>query len=116
MRGFVILVLFQLCGMGLHRVGLPLPGTVIGLILFTASLFAGIVKLEWVEATSSLLLRNMLLFFAPVIVTTVFVMEGLKRQWIAVLASIVISMLAVMLTTGFVTHLLLGKGAKADAE
>lgn len=116
MRGLVILVAFQLLGAALHRVGVPLPGTVIGLVLFTASLFAGAVKLEWVERTSSLLLNHMLLFFAPVIVAAVYVMSGLKGQWMAVMASVVFSMIAVLLTTGFVSHLLLQKGDAADVE
>ena len=60
MRGLAILLLFNLVGLVLQKAaGVPLPGGVIGLILCTACLFAGIVKLEWVEPAAHLLLRHM---------------------------------------------------------
>ena len=107
MRGMAILLGFQLCGVCLHAAGIPMPGTVLGLILFTASLFTGLIKLEWVEHTSTLLLENMLLFFAPIIVFCGAALAPLKGEWMAITASIVVSLLAVMLTTGLVTHHLL---------
>jgi holin-like protein len=107
MRGMAILLGFQLCGVGLHAAGIPMPGTVLGLILFTASLFTGLIKLEWVENTSSILLGNMLLFFAPIIVYSGSALAPLKGEWVAITASILVSLLAVMLTTGLVTHHLL---------
>ncbi|WP_317617263.1 CidA/LrgA family protein [Paenibacillus elgii] len=50
MRGFAILLGFYLLGTILQLgLKLPLPANVIGLILFTASLFLKWVKVEWVE-------------------------------------------------------------------
>lgn len=84
-----------------------MPGTVLGLILFTAGLFTGLIKLEWVEHTATLLLENMLLFFVPIIVFCGAALAPLKGEWMAIAASILVSLLAVMLTTGLVTHHLL---------
>jgi holin-like protein len=117
MRGMAILLGFQLCGVCLHAAGIPMPGTVLGLILFTSALFTGLVKLEWVENTSSLLLENMLLFFAPIIVFSGAALAPLKGEWMAIAASILVSLLAVMLTTGLVTHHLLEpKGCEGEDE
>ena len=48
MVGFLIIVGFELLGMGLHRLGIPLPGGVLGLLLFATALATGLVKVEWV--------------------------------------------------------------------
>jgi len=109
MRGLVILLSFQLIGLFLEALGLPLPANVSGLILFTAALFLGVVKLEWVEGTARFLLRHMLLFFAPVIVGALASAEILKQEWLAISASLLASLLAGLLVTGWTASLLLGK-------
>jgi holin-like protein len=116
MRGLSILLLFNLAGLWLNKVArVPLPGSVIGLFLFTACLFAGIVKLEWVEEAAHFLLRHMLLFFAPVVVGIIAVLPLLRREWPAVTAGVLGSFLVVLLVTGWVaTWLLRGSGDNRD--
>ncbi len=91
----------------MHALGVSMPGAVVGLILFTASLFLGWVKVEWVESTSSLLLKHMLLFFVPMTVLTMRLAPMLRANWAALAVSILVSTLAVMLTTGLVADFLL---------
>ncbi|WP_306611405.1 CidA/LrgA family protein [Paenibacillus sp. GD4] len=68
-QGFAILLGYYLLGTWLQgALQLPLPANVIGLLLFTLSLFAGIVKLEWVEQSAQFLIQHMLLFFTPFVV------------------------------------------------
>lgn len=107
MRGFAILSAFQFAGAAVHALGVSMPGAVVGLILFTASLFLGWVKVEWVESTSSLLLKHMLLFFVPMTVLTMRLAPMLRANWAALAVSILVSTLAVMLTTGLVADFLL---------
>jgi holin-like protein len=102
MRGTAILLGFNLLGVVLQRAGVPLPGAVLGLILFAASLFLGVVKLEWVEAEANVLLRHMLLFFAPVIVGVVAFGDLLAREWLPITIGLVGSWLAVIVVTGLV--------------
>ena len=45
LRGFGILVGFYLLGLLLHRAGIPIPGGVLGLLLFYLGLAAGGVRL-----------------------------------------------------------------------
>ncbi len=116
MRGLAVLLGFQFCGLCLHAVGIPIPGTVLGLILFTASLFLGLIKLAWVEDVSALLLGNMLLFFVPIIVFSGRALAPLKSEWGAIAASILVSLLAVMLTTGLVTHHLLEPATRGGKD
>jgi holin-like protein len=107
MCGFLILVGFQLAGIGLHRVGVPLPGGVLGLLLFTISLATGVVKLEWVERTADFMVRHMLLLFIPLLAGLTQMSAELRRDGVALLASMVVSLLAVLLTTGGLAHFLL---------
>ena len=55
--GFVILTGFFLLGMFLHGLGVPIPGGVLGLILFFLALQIGLIKLKWVERAAGLMLR-----------------------------------------------------------
>ncbi len=90
-----------------------MPGAVIGLILFTAALFLGLIKLEWVESTTGFLLKHMLLFFVPMTVLTMRLAPVIKANWAALLVSIVVSTLAVMVTTGLVAEFLLHRKGTA---
>jgi holin-like protein len=106
--GFAILVGFQLFGMALHKLGVPLPGAVLGLILFVAALATGLVKVQWVERTANFLVKHMLLLFIPLMVGLPEMSGELRRDGIALVASLVVSLLAVLLTTGGLAHILLG--------
>ncbi len=117
MRGLAILLGFNLAGMALQAAGVPLPGNVLGLILFAACLFAGVVKLRWVEEAAEFLLRHMLLFFAPVIVGVIVYRERIAREWPGMTAGMVGSLFVVMLVTGWVATWLMPtrrKGAGRD--
>ena len=103
MRGLAILLSFNLLGAVLHAAcHVPIPGAVLGLVLFTACLFLKVIKLEWVEHTASILLKNMLLFFAPVIVGATQFWPQIRNEWLAIAISLIGSTLAVMLVTGWV--------------
>ncbi len=107
MLGFVIIVAFEMLGVGLHRLGVPLPGSVLGLILFTLALLLGLIRLEWVERSSLLLVRHMTLLFIPLMAGLATMTAELRKNGVALLASLVASLLAVLLTTGSLAHFLL---------
>lgn len=109
MKGFAILAGFQFIGAAVHTIGVPMPGSVIGLILFTASLFLGLVKLEWVEPAAAFLLKHMLLFFVPMTVLTMRLAPIIRANCAALSVSLVVSTLAVLLTTGLMAEFLLRK-------
>jgi len=94
-------------GIGLHRLGVPLPGGVLGLLLFTAALAMEIVKLKWVERTAEFMVRHMLLLFIPLVAGLTQMSAELRRDGVALLASICVSLLAVLLTTGGLAHFLM---------
>jgi holin-like protein len=101
MTGFSIILGFNLLGLALEKgLGIPVPGNVLGLILFTAALFLRIVKLEWVEQSAAFLLKHMMLFFAPYIVGTMAFFSVLQQHGLTIIVSLVGSTLIVMVVTG----------------
>lgn len=105
--GIGILVGFSLLGSGLRQIGIPMPGGVLGLLAFYLAMSAGLIKLRWVERAASLLLRHMVLLFVPLTVGLMDMGPLLSKQSVPIFASLVISSLAVFLTTGLLGRWLL---------
>jgi holin-like protein len=117
-QGFAILLGYYLLGTWLQgALQLPLPANVIGLLLFTLSLFAGIVKLEWVEQSAQFLIQHMLLFFTPFVVGTMVFFPLIGEQAVVILISLFGSTIGVLLITGWTVKLtrLRGKEKQHDA-
>ncbi len=115
-RGLAIVVALYLLGTWLHRVGVPIPGGVLGLLLFYGALLAGVVKLAWVERAANLLLRHMVLLFVPLTVGLMELGKVLSRQALALTASLLVSFVAVLLTTGVLGRWLLPQAAESTEE
>ncbi|GLI05490.1 CidA/LrgA family protein [Paenibacillus tyrfis] len=117
MRGFAILLGFYLLGTILQLgLKLPLPANVIGLILFTASLFLKWVKVEWVEEAGSFLIKHMLLLFAPIVVGTMVFFSWIGEQAVTILVSLFASTFGVLLVTGWTAKLLGGGRARKEGN
>ena len=111
-RGLAIIVAIFLTGGWLHTLGVPIPGGVLGLLLFFGALLTGALKLRWVDRAAGLLLRHMVLLFVPLTVGLMDLGPILSRQAVAILASLVVSFLAVLLTTGLLARWLLQPAAE----
>lgn len=105
--GFLVLIGFELLGLGLHKIGVPLPAAVLGLLLLTLALATEVVKVQWVERAATFLVRHMMLLFIPLMAGLPQMSAELHRDGAALAASMVVSLLAVLLTTGGLAHLLL---------
>lgn len=104
MLGLAILLGFHLVGLWFQLyLHIPLPGNVIGLILFTISLFTGLIKLEWVETTASWFTGHMMLFFLPFVVGTMAFFPLIGANWLSIGLGVVGSSIATLLITGFFT-------------
>lgn len=109
--GTAIIVGIFLLGDFLHRIGVPVPAGVLGLMLFYAGLQLRIVKMDWVERAAGFLLRHMVLLFIPLTVGLMDMGGVLSRQLGAICLSLVVSFVAVLLLTG-----LLGQRLLSSAE
>ena len=107
--GTGIIVGIFLLGDLLHRLGVPIPGGVLGLLLFYTGLQLRIVRLEWVERAAGFLLRHMILLFLPLTVGLMDLGGVLSQQFAAICLSLVVSFVAVLLVTGLLGQRLLGR-------
>jgi holin-like protein len=102
-----VLILLAFFGMGtlankwLH---VPLPGNLLGMLLLTLALCTGLVKLEWVETASNLLIRHMMLFFVPILVGVTAYLKWIAGDPWPIVSSLVLGPLAVMLVSGRVVQ------------
>ena len=93
-----------------------MPGSVLGLLLFALALATEAVEVEWVERAATLLVRHMTLLFIPLMAGLPQMSAKLRRDGVALLASMVVSLLVVLLATGGLAHLLLRDGVEANSE
>ncbi|MFT8323405.1 MAG: CidA/LrgA family holin-like protein [Bacillus sp. (in: firmicutes)] len=82
-------------------VPLPIPASMVGLILLLICLLTKIVKIEWVEKGATWLLAELLLFFIPSAVGIVNYDEILNMKGIQTILLIAVSTFVVMIATGF---------------
>jgi holin-like protein len=79
---------------------LPIPGSIVGLILLFALLQLRMVKLQWVEVGGNWLTSNMLLFFVPSALGIIQYGSLVKTEGLQLVLVIGMSTAAVMITTG----------------
>jgi holin-like protein len=98
-----VLVAFLVVGtLVADGVGLPVPGSVLGMVLLTVALQAGVVRAEWVRPAADLLLRHMGLLFVPPGVAVMVHAELIRSEWLPILVGSAVSTIAVLLTVGWV--------------
>jgi holin-like protein len=101
LASLALVLLFLAAGEGAARLlRLPVPGSVVGMLLLLAALHAGWVRPPWVRPAGDRLLRWMGLFFVPPGVAVMLHAELLRREWAPVLAGSVAGTLAVLVVVG----------------
>ncbi|MDE7386974.1 MAG: CidA/LrgA family protein [Muribaculaceae bacterium] len=83
-----------------YLTGLPLPSGIIGMILLTCSLKAGIIKVEWVEGLADFLIRNLGFFFVPAGVGLMECAGIIKEQWMPIVVATIVSTAVIIAVTG----------------
>lgn len=112
LRQLMIILIPYLIGVILQLIfNLPIPGSVIGIILLFLGLQIGIIKVEMIEELCEFLLSNMSFFFIPAGVGLMTAFGILKGKWIPFIIIIVFSTCLVWIVTAFVVKFL-RKGRK----
>ena len=115
--GTAIIIAIFLIGEFFHRLGAPIPGGVLGLLLFYGGLQSGLVKLKWVDRAARFLLRHMVLLFLPLTVGLMDMGKLISRYAWVICSSVVLSFLAVLLVTGLLgDRLLATKHDRTETE
>ena len=85
---------------------LPLPGNLVGLLMLFALLTAGVVRLEWVEAGASLLVRHLAFFFIPIAVGLMEFGDLFVRHGMAIVVTLIVSAAIGICVVGFASQVL----------
>ena len=112
-----LLLSFQLAGLLLVTLfGLPVPGPVMGMVLFLFALMTVNGLLEKTLPVVNLLRPHFALLFVPAGVGIIEHVDRLQAEWLPITASIIGSSILAMVTTVLVTrlvaHLLKGSNTK----
>lgn len=106
--GIILGVLFL--GEFLHlKFNLPIPSTIMGMIILFVLMFFKIIKLSWVEDIGEILLNNLSLLFIPAGVELIRELDIFKGQIIRLAIIIFISTTIVIIVTGYTVQTLESK-------
>jgi holin-like protein len=98
-------ILFAFLAMGEAVVALtavPVPSSIIGMILLTVALRTGLVSLHRVELAANFLLKNMGFFFVPAGVGLMNYLGLLSQQWVPIVTATVVSTFVIFAVTGHI--------------
>lgn len=81
---------------------IPLPSSIIGMLILTLLLKLGWIKLEWIKGLSDFLVANIGLFFVPPGVALMLYFDLIKEELFPIVGATVLSTLIVLVVTGWV--------------
>jgi holin-like protein len=103
LRGFLIILAFLGAGIFIADLsGVPIPGSVVGMLMLVVALRIGVVRIEWVRPMAELLLRHMALFFVPPGVAIMLYFDLVVAEWIPIVIAGAVSTIAVMIAVGLI--------------
>jgi len=79
---------------------LPIPGSILGIIVVFILLETGILRLEWIELGANWLLAELLLFFIPAAVGVMKYIPMLESDGVRILIVVIFSTFIVMASSG----------------
>ena len=110
-RGTLILLAFLYVGNAISALlHLPLPGSVLGMVMLAAALHLRLVRPEWVKPASEPLIRHMSLLYIPPGVGVMVYFGLIRREWLPLAAAGVVGTVAVMLVVGLLQQALERRG------
>lgn len=87
--------------------GLPVPGSIVGMLLVAFSLKYRIIKIEWISGVADFLCANLGFFFIPAGVGVMKCFGIIKAEWVPIVFATVLSTVVIIVTTGWTHSLLL---------
>ena len=95
---------------------IPMPASVIGLVLLFIALCTGIVKLGQVESVGTALTNNISFLFVPAGISVINSLPILSKSPVLIILLIIISTILLLISTGFASQLLVTKSLFPSKE
>lgn len=101
--GFSILFFFIFIGEIIANFfKIPIPGSVIGMILLTLGLYGKIIKDEWIRPAAKLLIENMALLFIPAGIGLMIHFKLISENLLPITSIIIFCTIFTLIITGFI--------------
>lgn len=95
---------------------IPMPASVIGLVLLFIALCTGIVKLGQIESVGTALTNNISFLFVPAGISVINSLPILSQSPVLIILLIIISTILLLISTGFASQLLVTKSLFPSKE
>lgn len=92
---------------------IPLPSSILGMLLLTLFLKLKVVRLEWVQGLADFLVANIGFFFVPPGVAIMLYFDVIKAQLWPIIVATLVSSVLVLAVTGWV-HQFYGKATHRE--
>ena len=92
---------------------IPLPSSILGMLLLTLLLKLKVIRLEWLRSISDFLVTNIGFFFVPPGVAIMLYFDIIKAQFVPIVTASVVSTVLVLAVTGWV-HQIYGRTVKHE--
>lgn len=102
----IVLVLLSLGEILNLRFNIPIPGTILGMVIVLFLMMIRVIKLKTIEHISSILLDNLALFFVPANVGIIVLYDQIKTVWVRLIIVLILSTIIVMAVTGLTVQFL----------
>lgn len=103
---FAILFLFLALGeLVVYLTDIPIPASIIGMILLATALKTNLIKEKWVADLADFFVKNLGFFFVPAGVGVMACFGLIAEQWLPIVAATVISTFIIIASTGWIHQL-----------
>ena len=111
LRGIAFLLLLQwVSTLIINALGVPFPPSLLGMLILTGLLCAGIIPDTSVEGICNILISKMGMLFLPAGVSVILYADVIKAELMPIVVSIVLVSIAVLAATAFFLQAMLKKG------
>lgn len=110
-------IILAVCFLGnlLHdHLNLPIPGSVLGMVLLLIFLLTGVIKLSMIEDVSNFLLKHLSFFFIPAAVGLITCFTILEGKWTALFFISVVSTFIIAVVTGATVQILMKRRQSSE--
>ena len=90
--------------------GIQLPSSIIGMLVLALLLESKIIRLEWIQSLSRVLISNMGFFFVPAGIGLMLYFDVIKAQFWPIVVATVVSTVLVLVVTGWVYQIVRKNG------
>lgn len=100
-KQFLIILVINFAGIIIQNIfHLPLPGTILGMLILFVLLWTKVLKVESIEKVCDFLILNMIIFFLPPAVELLEYMALLKTGFFKIIILLIVTTVITMIVTG----------------